>query len=1138
MSKWQVYISSTLKDLKDVRASLIEVFEKELSKNFELCRIMERMYDTGASTPFVEDTVQQVELSDLYILILGGSAGSYPPGESRTYTEIELDTAIEKKKRFFCFYQSPVSLNKKDKSKIAEILGKLDGKPKHAFLDFKDLLSKLALLLNPLASETPIRINNPFKGLSSFTTNDDGYFFGRSDDIEQCLKKIVGNREGFTVSVIGSSGVGKTSFVQAGLLSRLKAMPELGFADYLQIIITPGKEPFLNLRYQFQLNDLDTDTDNPEAFREKKVIIFLNQLEEIVTQCINENSTIERDRFLKFFDLIRKYPESFKNWLIITCFRVDFASQLANFDLVKQSQLFFPLSSLDYKLNFDKWDRTIDEIIRMPALRNGVEIQKELSTLIKEQIKDINGSLPILQFAMYQLWESDRKDNRQIQLEDYIRITGGRGIEGIIQTHADSVVNTILRKPEPTSREIILKSIFVNLVNVQEGNADIKRTVKKTELFAGLSKFPEQLVSEVFEYLIGENSRLLIISKALDGVINVDLIHEVLIRKWEKLKLWVNERRDALAYRELLLNDIKRFNADDKKLYRSDELHQLEVWRFKNPDLDNKSIERFSELSRNRIRKIRVTAAVILFLIAASVCLLKYFTTGHQVLFASNEYDFETNSADSTRLSKYVVLGDSLFYFDHSRDTLTLKYRPGQKDSIVKAFSHEPSWSGGQRFKNGNLALLDTSLRYFRSVELTSEGPVTRDSILLPDWMHNASHFPYFLTPKPNSYSQWFWVDQLTNGVFFVSSNGTLFLNRYDKNTHLEFRYKLDSLKQCEIFRVGKKYLLRFRGPGLDSMYGLNPDSGFFRIDDKIRILYNSGRLYYDETSSRMFFNDTIAKKIKVFDPFIPQKTTDLLLPKIILPGSTDDYSYSLLEPAASISTYSSIPIYEISGKIFSLISTRANSIILCDLQKGIHTEFGGETSTFIEPGSKLYISDSTLIVISPKSSVKEKSIMMRFKLQNLDFIDSLSLSIVSVHDLDKERFSVIYRDQFSNLIAATISKHDLRILHSQKIFDLDNRTVGNIYWSEDGKYLLYFSGKKMYGGHPDEQLAEIATFESPIIDVYPIALEFYTRGSRLYLNIENKYYFVQNYFEKFGAQLWKTDWPKMMHKGIYEPDY
>jgi hypothetical protein len=142
----KVYISSTFRDLKDYRQILIQLFEKELSKKFELSDIMEKMFDDGAHALFVDECQKAVLDSDIYFLILGNRVGSYPPGESRTYTEIEYDTAVHSGKKIFLLRLEHFDEKEIDnKSKHDEILKKFEGKPSHEFeneMEFENVIAK------------------------------------------------------------------------------------------------------------------------------------------------------------------------------------------------------------------------------------------------------------------------------------------------------------------------------------------------------------------------------------------------------------------------------------------------------------------------------------------------------------------------------------------------------------------------------------------------------------------------------------------------------------------------------------------------------------------------------------------------------------------------------------------------------------------------------------------------------------------------------------------------------------------------------------------------------------------------------------------------------------------------------------
>jgi hypothetical protein len=61
---------------------------------------------------------------------------------------------------------------------------------------------------------------HPWLGLDAFTEELSGYFFGRTDEVEELFRRV--KREPLTV-LFGISGLGKTSLVRAGLFPALLA---------------------------------------------------------------------------------------------------------------------------------------------------------------------------------------------------------------------------------------------------------------------------------------------------------------------------------------------------------------------------------------------------------------------------------------------------------------------------------------------------------------------------------------------------------------------------------------------------------------------------------------------------------------------------------------------------------------------------------------------------------------------------------------------------------------------------------------------------------------------------------------------------------------------------------------------------
>src|SRR5450432_1933207 len=77
---------------------------------------------------------------------------------------------------------------------------------------------------------------SPYAGLSSFQEADAGKFFGRNREIAAMVTRI---RDQPLMAVVGSSGVGKSSFVRAGLVPALKRSGE----QWETLVIRPGRKP-------------------------------------------------------------------------------------------------------------------------------------------------------------------------------------------------------------------------------------------------------------------------------------------------------------------------------------------------------------------------------------------------------------------------------------------------------------------------------------------------------------------------------------------------------------------------------------------------------------------------------------------------------------------------------------------------------------------------------------------------------------------------------------------------------------------------------------------------------------------------------------------------------------------------------
>ncbi len=148
----------------------------------------------------------------------------------------------------------------------------------------------------------------PYRGLEVFRPEDRRFFFGRDALVERLLDYLEGNR---FLAVVGPSGSGKSSVVQAGLI------PELEDGETLIEILTPQEHPLEELAFSLCRRFPQGGSPPPEEFlgrlrksgealhfiaREladatgaKRIFLVIDQFEELFTQTADDK---ERRRFV------------------------------------------------------------------------------------------------------------------------------------------------------------------------------------------------------------------------------------------------------------------------------------------------------------------------------------------------------------------------------------------------------------------------------------------------------------------------------------------------------------------------------------------------------------------------------------------------------------------------------------------------------------------------------------------------------------------------------------------------------------------------------------------------------------------------------------------------------------------------
>ncbi|HTS10409.1 MAG TPA: trypsin-like peptidase domain-containing protein [Candidatus Eisenbacteria bacterium] len=400
----------------------------------------------------------------------------------------------------------------------------------------------------------------PYRGLLAFTEADVAFFHGRQE-LVACLENSLRRRRQF-LAVVGSSGSGKSSLVQAGLLPRLRRGDLPGFENSRIVTFRPLAEPRLNLLRAIQAteDDLAGQADPFEAIRHymernpnQRVVVFADQFEELFAL----TSQQQRDDVLRGLSTLLEILSPFT--LILTV-RADFYDSL----------LRSPLGSrLDAEqINVRPMTRQeLTEAIVEPAEAVGLLVESGLNDLILRDVEGTHNPLPLLESALTELWKHRKEGELKI---DYYRTLGGVG--GAIAQWADDVYQTLDDAERQQARRILTRLVHY-------GDADSPDTRRRLLT----SEVPGYTVDSVQARVVKAlaDARLIVTDSDQSGETSIEIIHDALLTEWPKLRQWIQEWRGFLVWRQRLserLNEWRTRGFDVGNLLRGSALNEASDW--------------------------------------------------------------------------------------------------------------------------------------------------------------------------------------------------------------------------------------------------------------------------------------------------------------------------------------------------------------------------------------------------------------------------------------------------------------------------------------------------------------------------------------------------------------------------------
>ncbi len=411
------------------------------------------------------------------------------------------------------------------------------------------------------------RAPNPYKGLEAFQEKDAPLFFGRERVIQELAETV--ETQPF-VAVIGASGSGKSSVVLAGLIPHLKASGRWLIRDF-----RPKDDPFYNLSlslipllYKDRLEQLEKIRELPGKLQQAKIgltdiirliaqehpqqklLLFADQFEELFTA--NPDKALQH----RFMDMLMEpLSHSSLPFAFLFTMRADFMSQAVGYSPFAHALDTYKPKILS-SMNADELTAAMEK----PAEKLGVNLQSGLTGRILQDLVNEPGNLPLLEFALTQLWE--KQDFRILTHESYDEIGG---VKQALAQHADAVFQGF-----NSEEQQMLRHIFIQLVRPGEGTQDTRQVAFRHQFSEEKWKFVKRLADERL-VVTGRNEE--------NGQESLEVVHEALIQNWKPLQEWMNQDRAFRVWQERLRTAIKQWNEkkqDEGALLRGAPLAEAE----------------------------------------------------------------------------------------------------------------------------------------------------------------------------------------------------------------------------------------------------------------------------------------------------------------------------------------------------------------------------------------------------------------------------------------------------------------------------------------------------------------------------------------------------------------------------------
>jgi WD40 repeat protein len=406
--------------------------------------------------------------------------------------------------------------------------------------------------------------------LSAFREEDEKFFFGRQKFVDSLVEVVYQQP---LVAVIGASGSGKSSVVFAGMIPKLREQ-----GNWLIESFRPNKQPFYELaaalvsQLELELGKTDKNIkakELAESIRKhgftadvsailkdnpgKRVLLVIDQFEELYTGC----AATEQQQFVDA--LLAAVELASRAVTLVLTLRADFYSYVVNYPPLGEALNKYPAQNLSLMKAEE-----MQAAIELPAKKMNVKLEEKLIQRILDDVKQEPGNLPLLEFALTQLWK--KQSRGQLTHQAYSEIGG---VAKALSNHAEAVYGKLSEGEQKQAQRI-----FLQLVRLGEGTEHTRRVATR-------GKVGEECWELIRRTDGLADARLVVTGRnEATGEETVEVAHEALIREWGRLQEWIESDRPFLAWLDQLQTAMAQWNADKDEgaLLRGKPLVIAEDW--------------------------------------------------------------------------------------------------------------------------------------------------------------------------------------------------------------------------------------------------------------------------------------------------------------------------------------------------------------------------------------------------------------------------------------------------------------------------------------------------------------------------------------------------------------------------------